>query len=562
YDASSLWFTTAMVYFYQAKLDSAKVCLKRSVSVVDTLPYPNSRCVSNLNLAFLHNIIGQPVTALEYAQAALTDAESIADVPLTAMVHQIFSYTFLVLRKPELCIQYGEQALKIGKHQMIAADLALLYMTVAQAYYLKQNIAKGDAYLDSSHQINERIEDPQGLYQVELTRAQMALEVQQEPEKALRILRATTEKFPLGQPGFALNNLERKAIEIRALFMGEYWEEAEAKIQSAYQDASFQQITQLHLFAQLAQTLLLAHKGDKAAAIQQLLAYEQQRDSLYQGQAMERTSRLETQFKVQNIRDQLALTEKEKQLAEEEKTLVRQRWQVITLAVGAVGSILLALALVFFRSRQRARRDAAHIRELSKEVHHRTKNNLQMLNSLLNLQMDRQPEGSEVHQALDSTKTRVAAISRLHHLLYDNDQLTRISLPELVQNLTKDLRETAGLTEADVQIQTAIFPIQVDAGRAVPLTLILNEWLTNAFKYAVPTTEAPTILIEFKQLGNERMMLVFSDNGPGYDPSQRREGSYGTDLVRTMVRQLHGHLDMNTINGTQYLLQFRNPTTS
>jgi two-component sensor histidine kinase len=105
-------------------------------------------------------------------------------------------------------------------------------------------------------------------------------------------------------------------------------------------------------------------------------------------------------------------------------------------------------------------------------------------------------------------------------------------------------------------------PVQIPAGQAVPLTLILNEWLTNAFKYAVPQVEEPEILIEFKQIGDERMILVFADNGPGYDPAQRREGSYGTDLVRSMVRQVNGHLELDTSHGTRYLLQFRNPISA
>jgi two-component sensor histidine kinase len=128
------------------------------------------------------------------------------------------------------------------------------------------------------------------------------------------------------------------------------------------------------------------------------------------------------------------------------QTEMQQRKTLQAISVGTtIGLVLLAiLAIVLYRARQRARRDAAYIQQLNQEVHHRTKNNLQMLNNLLSLQMDRQPEGGAVHQALDSTKTRVAAISRLHHLLYSEGELTRIPLPELVQSLVPRSAECLG----------------------------------------------------------------------------------------------------------------------
>jgi two-component sensor histidine kinase len=186
------------------------------------------------------------------------------------------------------------------------------------------------------------------------------------------------------------------------------------------------------------------------------------------------------------------------------------------------------------------------------------KNNLQMLGNMLNIQAARQEEG-EVKAALDSTKSRIDAISTLHRLLYRDEEVSTVLMTDYVQPLVDQLLDTSGYDDSEVRIQAHIAPIRIDVDRAIPLAIILNEWLTNAFKYAVPLTPDPEIQIELKALGDERMMLVVADNGPGLDPAHRRQGSYGTDLVNSMVRQLNAHLELDTQQGTRYSLAFRNP---
>jgi two-component sensor histidine kinase len=551
-------FTLGMIYMSQAMVDSAIASLKGSLALLDTLPMPGDRCLYNLNLALIYNMIGYPIAALAYAKAARKDAEAIQNEVLLGMVEYAFAHTFLLLRQPSKAITYAERALNTGEDQMISTNLSLLYLILAQAHFLNQNQEQGNHFLQKASNSYLAIQDKAGMYEADLIKAQIALLVDKSPEKARDILQQVAQKYPLDTPGFELNNLLRQSLEIKTWFQLGEWSALNQKIRASLADSTFSQVQYIYLDILPVYAALLAQKGNKAEAIAQLDRYRNLRDSLFQGQAAEQANRLETEFRTQIITDSLVLARQEKVIADKEKALVKQRWQTIALGVGLVGLALLALVFVFYQARRRARRDATYIESLNQEVHHRVKNNLQMLSNLINLQAARQQD-PQTRAALSSTKSRIEAISALHRLLYQDREVSSLRMTEYILPLVEQMRQASGLGPEQVRIETHVAPLQVDIDRALPLAIILNEWLTNALKYAVPETEVPHLFIELKALGDERLMVVFADNGPGYDPGQRREGSYGTDLVSAMVLQINGDLQTDFTQGTRYNLTFRNP---
>jgi two-component sensor histidine kinase len=200
---------------------------------------------------------------------------------------------------------------------------------------------------------------------------------------------------------------------------------------------------------------------------------------------------------------------------------------------------------------------------LLKEIHHRVKNNLQIISSLLMLQRDQMPSEA-AQRLLEESVLRVRSMALIHQQLYGVDSLERIELGEYARSLASSLQ---GALAPRVRIQVASTGVEVSVETAVPLGLILNELLTNAIKYGVPErAEAPAgaraadappydVLVEIARV-EDSVRVAVTDFGPGlpegFDPA--RATSLGLHLVRTLNRQLRGALDVRVDGGTRFSL--------
>lgn len=180
---------------------------------------------------------------------------------------------------------------------------------------------------------------------------------------------------------------------------------------------------------------------------------------------------------------------------------------------------------------------------LLREIHHRVKNNLQMVTSMLSMQADElAPQGGR--EALQVAVQRVSSMALVHQLLYGSHLLSRIDFGEYARSLTRAVQEFLG-PDAAVEIATEGVDIGIDS--AVPLGLILNELVTNAFKHgrrADPSEEGWDVKVEVVAAGADRVRITVTDRGPGFPlgSPQPRGASIGMTLVRALVRQVRGTL--------------------
>lgn len=183
---------------------------------------------------------------------------------------------------------------------------------------------------------------------------------------------------------------------------------------------------------------------------------------------------------------------------------------------------------------------------LLKEVHHRVKNNLQVVSSLLNIQRSAS-EQTEVRAALSAAFERVHAISRLHELIYRSKSLSSVSLEDYVRELASSIARTYDLGGAKARLEVHAPGVSLGLAQGVPLTLILNELLTNTFKHAFPARFAGVrvVSVEGRQLAADYEVRV-EDSGVGFPAQFSLEGSksLGLQLVRTLVGQLTGELSL------------------
>ncbi|MCZ2078579.1 MAG: PAS domain-containing protein [Bryobacterales bacterium] len=194
---------------------------------------------------------------------------------------------------------------------------------------------------------------------------------------------------------------------------------------------------------------------------------------------------------------------------------------------------------------------------LLKEVHHRVKNNLAVISSLLALKADA-TASCEAKLVLEDSQRRVRSIALIHEHLYGSDRLDRINFSEYAQRLVQELYSAFVAEPKRVSVAVEADPVELGVDRAVPSALILNELLSNAFKHAFPKGREGKILVSFREAEPGCLELAVQDDGIG-SPAGVDSGnakSLGLRIVSILTRQLDGVLTHEPYAGTRIVLRF------
>ncbi len=196
---------------------------------------------------------------------------------------------------------------------------------------------------------------------------------------------------------------------------------------------------------------------------------------------------------------------------------------------------------------------------LLKEIHHRVKNNLQIIISLLNLQSGYIKDESTL-KAVKDGQNRVRSMALVHEKFYQADELTEIDFGDYVEKLTQYIYQSYGDKTDRVKLLIDTDYVGLDMDTAMPSGLLVNELVSNAYKYAFPGNRSGEIKISLKKSGN-KINLKISDNGVGLPSDFKMEGSesLGMQLIQALTDQLDGKLDLNVDKGTQFSIEFHYP---
>jgi len=199
---------------------------------------------------------------------------------------------------------------------------------------------------------------------------------------------------------------------------------------------------------------------------------------------------------------------------------------------------------------------------LLKEVHHRVKNNLQVVSSLLGLQ-SRVINDPALRKMFEESQNRVYSMALLHESLYQSDNLSQIDFPEYIEQLADHLFRSYGVTADRIRLRTDFEPIALHMDAAVPCGLIINELLSNSLKYAFPDGRSGEIRMGLHGLKNSEIHLVIADDGVGLkncvDWTTTR--SLGLRLVRSLAQQLGATIEVSSEKGMEVQLTFPAVTT-
>lgn len=221
---------------------------------------------------------------------------------------------------------------------------------------------------------------------------------------------------------------------------------------------------------------------------------------------------------------------------------------------------IVALAMETMR-RRKVQKEMAHVlREkelLLKEMHHRIKNNLSVLTSLLRMQ-GRESNDPHVQSVLSDCETRIFSMAKIHEQLYQSEDYLSVELHKYIHQLVEEFR-TSSLTDTErVAFHCDLAPVTIETSRAINLGLIVMEILNNALKHAFikgGDTENH-VQIELKK-SNEELVLRISDNGHGFSQDDRKKNSLGLSLIEDLSEQIDAQLELNTSEqGSSYTLRF------
>ncbi|MEG4024610.1 PAS domain S-box protein [Microcoleus sp. S13C4] len=195
---------------------------------------------------------------------------------------------------------------------------------------------------------------------------------------------------------------------------------------------------------------------------------------------------------------------------------------------------------------------------LIKEIHHRVKNNMQVISSLLELQAQ-YIEDEPTLALFEDSQTRIHSMALIHEQLYQSEHLDRIALPPYVENLVANLYQSFGCGNTAIQFKLNLAPIYLNIETAIPCGLIINEVVSNSLKYAFSQSLAGEINIKFNELSCQQLQLIIQDNGSGFPANFDVENAetLGLRLVRMLSCQLEASITIDSHCGTCYTLIFK-----
>ncbi|MEH2322200.1 MAG: PAS domain-containing protein [Nostoc sp.] len=226
------------------------------------------------------------------------------------------------------------------------------------------------------------------------------------------------------------------------------------------------------------------------------------------------------------------------------------------------GSVVVAVQQDITENKQAEEKIKASLKEkevLLKEIHHRVKNNLGIVSSLLQMQC-RRTEDPLVTAILRDSQNRIASIALVHEKLYRSEDLADIDFAQYIPDLTTHLFDSYNVSSSQIQLKIQVDNISLDIETAIPCGLIINELVSNALKYAFVGNRRGEIEVKFSQESKSTLTLVIRDNGIGLPENfdSKKAKTLGITLIQGLVKQLRAKLEINSHQGTQFKITFTN----
>ena len=298
---------------------------------------------------------------------------------------------------------------------------------------------------------------------------------------------------------------------------------------------------------------LMSAKGDFEKALEHHVKLSTIEDSIFNIKSQEKFDEIQTKYETEKKRQEIKLLNTQNDL--QKIRLTTSRNTVLILSGGIILLAGLLYRLLMLKRQVQQSRDEKDT--LLREIHHRVKNNLQVISALLTLQ-SAHLQDAQAKSALKEGQDRVQSMALIHKDLYQHDNLKGVNTKDYLEQLIDNLLRSYQIDESEIRLNLNIEEINLDVDTMIPLGLLTNELMSNAFKHAFDNTEKGVISIILKEKSNI-LHLVISDNGIGVqDVNSMKNQSFGYSLVQSFARKLDAEISIDNKDGLEIRLNIKN----
>lgn len=564
-----------------------------------------------------YNYLGDNVKAIQLGNKSLALYKTIPDVSLTN-IYRIMGNNYYAAGQNEKAIEYLLQAARYGEQLNTEHELlSYIYNQLAAINYHLGNLELPTKYLYSALKHSKVTNDKQGIYTAVNNIVQNLIKVERYNE-AEKLITSTSSQYPpennvdiitvklcyiaiyTKQKDYSkaqkicneLHTLvEKVSAELPEDFIYNinlntcrfYLAKGDLTKAELYLNKNLKSIEKDKGFSRKKNTYYLAFqidstRGNYLKAIAYLNKVRTVEDSLYDLNKNKEIDRLQIEYETEKKDKDIQLKSQNIKLlgkeAELEKRKAKEAQKIRNIAFGVILMVLIFSIIMYraYKSKQKTN-DILEQQKIDitskntilsklleekewllKEIHHRVKNNLQIVMSLLNSQSAFLKNNAAITAIKDSQR-RVQAMSLIHQKLYQSDNLSSINMKSYVGELVHYLKDS--FDEGTINFKLQIDDVALDVSQMVPIGLILNEAITNSMKYAFPGKNQGIINVSLKKLEEENYELLIADDGIGIDINLQRSDSLGMSLIEGLSNDLNGTLAIYNENGTKIKIVFK-----
>lgn len=561
---------------YSIKDDPEKTIklLKQSLAAYQSIKYKNVQTVYKL-LSLAEVQKGDLKEALRYANLAEKTSEDVGDnsVEMSSIYNQV-GLVYYYLRKDQSAMDYWEKALVVAKKNKNNPFIRTVSSNISTMIIRRKKFKEGIEMIKEykkKYPINDKefeMRENYILFHTYTTLKQL--------KDAEYYYKKLIDYY--GEDGGKGNSQTSVLLSFSMYHL--YKKDYEAFYKSVRLLDSLSSKMGNDLLS--SQNFLLWFKADSMRgkypdAIKHYQLFKKHSDSVFNGEKSRQINSLQIQFETEKKDKNIKLLT---QQGKTQEVVIQNEKMIRYFFIGSLIALVLFLALLFNRSRlknnankkleikrkqideqnEQLKKLLAEKEWLLKEIHHRVKNNLQIVISLLNTQ-SAYLENEDALMAIQNSQHRMHAMSLIHQKLYQSDNLSMIDMSWYIYELITYIKECYS-SEKNINFILDTEKVFLDVAQAVPMGLIVNEAINNTVKYAFPKDAKGEVSISFKNTEKDFYQLIISDNGIGLpeDFNIDETESLGMNLMRGLADQLDGTFSLENKNGLKIMVTFRKKT--
>lgn len=532
-------------------VDSSSYLAQEALTLAKEVNFKRGIAAATKNLAICNYVNGKSDIAIKQFIEAIKLFEELKDINELAHCYSQMGIAYYLQYQYDNALKYYDKSIELYKKTTNKKDLAGVYINQGISYTYVKKMDLAEINYNEALKIYQEINYEPGFAPAYNSLAKIYY-AKKEYAKAISYYKLA-EQYSLKS-----NNKYHLITNYNSLATC-YKELKEFETAKAYSEKSIAISKEVgsverELFCHETMADILFSMGDYKNAYASFQNYASLKDTLFNQDKNDAIAEMQAKFDVEKNQQKVKEIELQKKIDDEANT----KQQLLLIVVIVVILISLVFTILLFRNKQKVnslleQKNAAIQANLEQkevmmsEIHHRVKNNLQMVSSILDLQA-RDLTDEKSMRVIEDSLSRINAISLIHQRLYQSDNIRGIKINTYLQELSFDILKnfSSSVTTTPIQLTCKVADLNMDLESAIPIGLITAELITNACKYAFLSIEKPEITITLNKQ-QDALVLIVTDNGVGKQASINKSGtSFGTKLIKSLSRKLRADITEDT----------------